>query len=112
MTDSAQNRGGEIPIARALISVSDKDGLSELGRFLVDHQQPWREAVALAASHGVPTLAMGASLSYFDSYRRAQLPQNLTQAQRDYFGAHTYQRVDKPGTFHTRWSGDRSESEV
>ncbi|MEL6221878.1 MAG: NADP-dependent phosphogluconate dehydrogenase, partial [Cyanobacteria bacterium J06627_8] len=47
--------------------------------------------------------AFSASLDYFDSYRRASLPQNLTQAQRDYFGAHTFERVDKPGTFHYEW---------
>jgi 6-phosphogluconate dehydrogenase len=61
--------------------------------------------VALAAERGVPTLAMGASLSYFDSLRRASLPQNLTQAQRDLFGAHTFERVDRPAgeMFHHEW---------
>ena len=47
--------------------------------------------------------AFGASLAYFDSYRQERLPANLLQAQRDYFGAHTYERIDKPGTFHTEW---------
>jgi 6-phosphogluconate dehydrogenase len=77
----------------------------ELGGFLVQHQASWRKVVALAAERGVPTLAMGASLSYFDSYRRAQLPQNLTQAQRDLFGAHTFERVDRPAgeMFHHEW---------
>jgi 6-phosphogluconate dehydrogenase len=77
----------------------------ELGGFLVKNQASWRKVVALAAERGVPTLAMGASLSYFDSYRRAQLPQNLTQAQRDLFGAHTFERVDKPAgeMFHHEW---------
>jgi 6-phosphogluconate dehydrogenase len=77
----------------------------ELGGFLVQNQAAWRKVVALAAEHGVPTLAMGSSLSYFDSYRRAQLPQNLTQAQRDLFGAHTFERTDKkPGEmFHHEW---------
>jgi len=56
-----------------------------------------------------PTPAMSASLSYFDSYRSPRLPQNLTQAQRDYFGSHTYERADRAGTFHTNWSGDRQE---
>ena len=61
--------------------------------------------MSLAIDHGIPVLALGASLSYFDSYRRGQLPQNLTQAQRDYFGAHTYERVDRPAGqfFHTDW---------
>ena len=77
----------------------------ELGGFLQEHQVAWRRVVALAAERGVPTLAMGASLSYFDSYRRASLPQNLTQAQRDLFGAHTFERVDKPAGehFHHEW---------
>jgi 6-phosphogluconate dehydrogenase len=77
----------------------------ELGGFLVKHQANWRKVVALAAERGVPTLAMGASLSYFDSFRRAALPQNLTQAQRDLFGAHTFERVDRPAgeMFHHEW---------
>jgi 6-phosphogluconate dehydrogenase len=56
---------------------------------------------------GIPIPALCASLSYFDSYRNAQLPQNLTQAQRDYFGAHSYQRADRPtaGFVHTDWTG-------
>ena len=75
-------------------------------------QRKWRFALQTANKLGVPTLAMSASLAYYDSYRRANLPQNLTQAQRDFFGAHTYQRVDKEGTYHTEWSGDRTESAV
>jgi 6-phosphogluconate dehydrogenase len=66
-------------------------------------QENWRLVVSTASRLGVPVLAMGASLSYYDSYRRERLPQNLTQAQRDFFGAHTYERVDMPGTFHTEW---------
>jgi 6-phosphogluconate dehydrogenase len=58
----------------------------------------------MAAQLGIPVPAFSASLDYFDSYRRDRLPQNLTQAQRDYFGAHTYERVDKEGTFHTEWT--------
>lgn len=64
-----------------------------------------RRVMAIAAERGVPVPAFSASLSYFDSYRSADLPQNLTQAQRDFFGAHTYERKDKPGTFHTQWEG-------
>jgi 6-phosphogluconate dehydrogenase len=59
--------------------------------------------VATAAKTGIPVPAFSASLDYFDTYRRDRLPQNLTQAQRDLFGAHTYQRVDREGTFHTEW---------
>ena len=68
-------------------------------------QKNWRTVVATATECGVPVPAMSASLAYFDAYRSANLPQNLTQAQRDYFGAHTYARVDKPeaGMVHTEW---------
>jgi 6-phosphogluconate dehydrogenase len=62
-----------------------------------------RKVVSVAAARGVPMLGFAASLGYFDSFRTARLPQNLTQAQRDFFGAHTYERTDKPGTFHTEW---------
>ncbi|MEO1522964.1 MAG: decarboxylating NADP(+)-dependent phosphogluconate dehydrogenase [Cyanobacteria bacterium J06633_2] len=70
---------------------------------ILDRQNAWREVIALSAKLGIPVPAFSASLDYFDSYRRASLPQNLTQAQRDYFGAHTFERVDKPGTFHYEW---------
>src|SRR6476620_2288773 len=66
-------------------------------------QDNWRVAVATAIKHGVAVPAFSASLGYFDSYRSARLPANLLQAQRDFFGAHTYERVDKPGVFHTEW---------
>jgi 6-phosphogluconate dehydrogenase len=68
-------------------------------------QEPWRSVVAQAVAAGIPCLAMSASLGYFDMYRRERLPANLIQAQRDYFGAHTYQRIDREGTFHTEWTG-------
>jgi 6-phosphogluconate dehydrogenase len=66
-------------------------------------QDNWRVAVATAVEHGVAVPAFSASLAYFDSYRSARLPANLLQAQRDFFGAHTYERIDKPGVFHTEW---------
>jgi len=68
-------------------------------------QQAWRETVALAVSHGIAVPAMSASLAYYDSYRSARLPANLLQAQRDFFGAHTYERIDRPAGqwFHTAW---------
>ncbi len=62
-----------------------------------------RKVIALAAEAGVPVPAFGASLAYFDSFTTASLPQNLTQAQRDFFGAHTFERIDKAGTFHVEW---------
>ena len=66
-------------------------------------QRNWRVVVSTAIKHGVAVPAFSASLAYFDSYRQARLPANLLQAQRDFFGAHTYERVDKPGVFHTEW---------
>jgi 6-phosphogluconate dehydrogenase len=66
-------------------------------------QDPWREVVITAVRLGIPVPAFGAALAYYDSYRSEQLPANLLQAQRDYFGAHTYNRTDKEGTFHTEW---------
>jgi len=66
-------------------------------------QENWRVAVSTAIEQGVATPAFSASLAYFDSYRSGRLPSNLLQAQRDFFGAHTYERVDKPGVFHTEW---------
>jgi 6-phosphogluconate dehydrogenase len=74
----------------------------------VQRAQPgWRRAVAAGVMAGIPLPAMGAALSYFDGYRTGRLPSNLLQAQRDYFGAHTYERVDKPRGqfFHTNWTG-------
>jgi 6-phosphogluconate dehydrogenase len=67
-------------------------------------QAAWRRVVQAAVEAGIPALALNASLAYFDAYRAARLPANLTQAQRDYFGAHTYRRTDRPGTFHTEWT--------
>jgi 6-phosphogluconate dehydrogenase len=66
-------------------------------------QASWRFVVQTAVGLGIPVLATSASLAYFDAYRSERLPASLTQAQRDYFGAHTYRRVDKPGVFHTEW---------
>ncbi|MEW6231897.1 MAG: NADP-dependent phosphogluconate dehydrogenase [Chloroflexota bacterium] len=66
-------------------------------------QEAWRFAIRTAVGLGIPCLAMSASLAYYDAYRSERLPANLTQAQRDYFGAHTYRRVDREGVFHTEW---------
>jgi 6-phosphogluconate dehydrogenase len=70
----------------------------------------WRRVVADAARAGVPTPAFSSSLAYFDGLRRERLPAALIQGLRDDFGAHTYRRVDRDGTFHTQWAGDKSES--
>ena len=66
--------------------------------------------MAGAATPGIPTPGFAAALSYYDGLRCERLPAALIQGQRDYFGAHTYRRVDKDGTFHTLWSGDRTET--
>jgi 6-phosphogluconate dehydrogenase len=86
---------------------------SELDNLLMDPhfsavmarcQQALREVVALGAQQGVAIPSFMSALSYYDAYRSARLPANLLQAQRDYFGAHKYQRIDRPGKFHTQWA--------
>jgi 6-phosphogluconate dehydrogenase len=72
-------------------------------------QDDWRAVVVAATQQGVPTPGFSAALAYYDALRAERLPAALTQGQRDFFGAHTYRRTDKPGSFHTLWSGDRSE---
>jgi 6-phosphogluconate dehydrogenase len=67
-------------------------------------QPSWRRVVSLCAATGIACPSLSSSLGYLDQYRRARLPANLTQAQRDFFGAHTYERVDKAGAFHTEWA--------
>jgi 6-phosphogluconate dehydrogenase len=85
---------------------------NELPNLLIDpdfvkeletRQDAWRSTIARALTSGLPLLSMTASLGYYDSIRTARLPANLIQAQRDFFGAHTYQRLDREGTFHTEW---------
>jgi 6-phosphogluconate dehydrogenase len=76
----------------------------------VEKAQPdWRRVVSAAVEMGIPVPAFASAISYYDGYRQARLPANLLQAQRDYFGAHTYQRTDKPGVFHTDWLHLRKE---
>jgi len=108
-------RGGCIIRARFLNDITDayrsNPELSNLmlapffKNLLNEFQQNWREVVALATLNGIPVPAFSASLGYYDSYRSAVLPANLLQAQRDFFGAHTYERTDKPRgeMFHTNW---------
>jgi 6-phosphogluconate dehydrogenase len=109
-------RGGCIIRARFLSKIRDayeRDPklanllLDPYFREVVERSQPrWRKVVAAAAELGVPIPAFSSALSYYDSYRTARLSANMIQAQRDYFGAHTYERTDKPGTFHTEWSNE------
>ncbi len=106
-------RGGCIIRAKFLDRIKEAyERNSNLHNLLLDpyftgiierNQDNWRVAVAAAVKQGVAVPAFSASLAYFDSYRAARLPSNLLQAQRDFFGAHTYERVDKPGVFHTEW---------
>ena len=74
---------------------------------ILQAQQGWRRVVSEAILHGIAIPAMATALNYFDGYRSERLPANLLQAQRDYFGAHTYERIDKPRGefFHTNWTG-------
>ncbi len=86
--------------------------LDDFFKSAIDRAQPsWRRVVATAVELGVPVPGFAAALSYYDGYRRDRLPANLLQAQRDYFGAHTYRRVDKEGTFHTDWIRERKLDE-
>ncbi|MEU8591726.1 NADP-dependent phosphogluconate dehydrogenase [Streptomyces sp. NPDC048664] len=92
----------------ALVSLLSDSGFAAE---IADAQVPWREVVAAAARRGVPVPAFSAALSYYDSLRADRLPAALTQGQRDYFGAHTYRRVDREGSFHTLWgTADRAET--
>jgi 6-phosphogluconate dehydrogenase len=114
-------RGGCIIRARFLNRITeayaDNPGLVSLvtAPFFVDvvakAQDSWRNVVADAAHAGIPAPVFASSLAYYDSLRADRLPAALTQGQRDFFGAHTYKRVDKEGVFHTLWSGDRTEIE-
>jgi 6-phosphogluconate dehydrogenase len=106
-------RGGCIIRARFLERIKEAfDRDAKLENLLIDpyfadvmhrSQAGWRRAIGAAVEHGVPAPAFMAALSYFDGYRSRRLPANLLQAQRDYFGAHTYQRVDRAGICHSDW---------
>ena len=94
-------------IRRAFANQNDLSNLlidEHFVRLMAECQQDLREVVAMAALNGVAVPAFMSALSYYDAYRTERLPANLLQAQRDYFGAHTYQRLDKLGKFHTQWS--------
>jgi 6-phosphogluconate dehydrogenase len=106
-------RGGCIIRARFLQNIKDAyDRNKELDNLLLDsyfkniieeYQDAWRQAVSIAALRGIPVPGFASALAYYDSYRTERLPANLLQAQRDYFGAHTFERVDKEGKFHFQW---------
>ncbi|KAH3818006.1 6-phosphogluconate dehydrogenase, decarboxylating-like isoform X1 [Dreissena polymorpha] len=109
-------RGGCIIRSRFLGNIKHAfDKHPDLSNLLLDDffkteiqrcQAAWRNVVSTAVLHGIPTPAFSTALAFYDGYRSARLPANLLQAQRDYFGAHTYELLDKPGTFiHTNWTG-------
>jgi 6-phosphogluconate dehydrogenase len=107
-------RGGCIIRAQFLQNIKEAyDRDPNLSNLLLDpyfkgiveeYQQAWREVVATAVLNGIPVPAFASAINYYDSYRSEKLPANLLQAQRDYFGAHTYRRIDREGVFHTEWT--------
>ncbi len=106
-------RGGCIIRAQFLQKIKEAyDKSPDLKNLLLDdyfneivreYHTALREVVAISVKHGIPVPAFSSAIAYYDSYRSENLPANLIQAQRDYFGAHTYQRKDKEGIFHTQW---------
>ena len=115
-------RGGCIIRAKFLNRIREAyDANPELPSLLLDPYfkgelggliDSWRRVVILATQLGLPVPVFASSLSYYDSLRAERLPAALIQGQRDFFGAHTYRRTDREGSFHTLWSGDRSEVEA
>lgn len=109
-------RGGCIIRSQFLQNIKDAyDKDAELKNLLLDpyfknvvesYQDAWRKVISVAVANGIPVPGFASALSYYDSYRTERLPANLLQAQRDYFGAHTFKRVDKEGTFHYNWMGN------
>jgi 6-phosphogluconate dehydrogenase len=97
LLDPVRHAFGRDPgLVNLLLDPEISDGVSRA-------QAGWRRTVSRAVEAGIPMLAHTTALGYFDSYRTARLPQSLTQAQRDAFGAHTYERVDRPGSVHSEW---------
>lgn len=100
-------RGGCIIRSNMLPLLQEAYGSKGMGvffaKFAGEKQRYWRDAITVGTRMGIGLPAMSASLAYYDSLRRERLPQNLVQAQRDFFGAHTYERVDKEGVFHAEW---------
>ncbi|MDB6354739.1 NADP-dependent phosphogluconate dehydrogenase, partial [Trichococcus sp. K1Tr] len=106
-------RGGCIIRAQFLQKIKEAyDRDADLTNLLLDpyfkdivegYQSALREVISIAVKQGIPVPSFSSALAYYDSYRTETLPANLLQAQRDYFGAHTYQRIDKEGVFHTEW---------
>ncbi|NOU68893.1 NADP-dependent phosphogluconate dehydrogenase [Paenibacillus sp. LMG 31461] len=112
-------RGGCIIRARFLQNIKDAydrdPALKNLlldgyfGEIVTNYQDAWRKVIAIAVTRGIPIPGFASALAYYDSYRTERLPANLLQAQRDYFGAHTFERVDKEGSFHFQWMENNEE---
>ena len=112
-------KGGCIIRAKLLDSIEkaykDNPDLTNLmidpsiAKELSEKQMQWRRIVTVCIGSGVACPALSASLNYYDSYRRDSLPANLTQAQRDFFGGHTYERIDSPGPFHCVWTKEHKD---
>jgi 6-phosphogluconate dehydrogenase len=98
LAEIRQAFGREPALVNLLVDDAFRDAVGQ-------RQAAWRHVVQTAVGLGIPVPAMSASLAYYDSYRSERLPANLTQGQRDFFGAHTYRRLDREGVFHTDWSG-------
>lgn len=115
-------RAGCIIRARFLQKITDAyDKNPELKNLMLDdyflditknYQDAVRDVIGIAVKSGVPIPTFSSAIAYYDSYRSARLPANIIQAQRDYFGAHTYERTDKPGTFHFDWYGNKGQEEL
>lgn len=112
-------RGGCIIRAKLLKGIQDAMARDpNLANLMVDPgfaeqlnkgQMAWRRIVSLGIANGIALPSMSASLGYYDQYRRSRLPANLVQAQRDFFGGHTFERIDRPGTFHTLWDDSHKD---
>lgn len=112
-------RGGCIIRARFLQNIKDAydrdPALKNLlldtyfGEIVTNYQDAWRKVISIAVTRGIPVPGFASALAYYDSYRTERLPANLLQAQRDYFGAHTFERVDKEGSFHFQWMENNGE---
>ncbi len=96
LTELAKEFSADNTMANILISPF-------FSQIIKEYEKDWRKVISLAVEHGIAVSAFSSSLSYFDNYRSEKMPMNLLQAQRDYFGAHTYERTDREGIFHTRW---------
>jgi 6-phosphogluconate dehydrogenase len=103
------------PIRQAFAEQPDLENLllaPHIAETVNSTQAAARTVIQIARAYGIPTPALSAALDYFDTYRQERLPANLVQGQRDFFGAHTYKRLDRPGTFHTIWTPEGTAETV